>query len=343
MRGEKLPELMDIGKELSDMGKDKDKEELIAMREEYQELNIYPGVAPGSEDVSAQEEWFYERMPEGGMKQVVQNVTVPTIMPFLPEEEEKTKELRAAVLVIPGGAYRRLVINYEGVDVAKWLNSKGIAAFVLKCRLPVNEHENREDVALMDAQRAIRLIRSNGKQWGIDVNKIGVMGFSAGGSIASTLATCYDRQVYKPIDDVDNMSARPDFCVLGYPAVSAEVEKESRRRKAESADKAVAGVDKKGEVPKYLYDTLVKYSTDTLVTKNTPPAFIMETDEDITTLSEHSVKYYLACRKAGVPAELHIFQTGAHGFGLGREAENGERDQTGQWKELFLKWLSILW
>lgn len=305
------------------------------MIKDYEQIQIYPGVAPGSEKLNIDEEWFEEQVSDERMKQIVQNVTVPTIMPFpgngldKSDNEDNTGSTlgkRPAVLVIPGGGYRRLVMNYEGVEIAGWLNGLGIAAFVLKCRLPVNEHEHRDDVALMDAQRAIRLIRSRANEWNIDADRIGVMGFSAGGSIASTISTCYDKQVYEPVDDVDKLSARPDFCVLGYPAVSAEVEVEARKRKGENA------------VPEYLMDVIRKYSTDKLVTKNTPPTFIMETDDDATTLSEHSVQYYLACRKAGVPAELHVFQTGKHGFGLG---DNGELGQSGQWTSLFVKWAKV--
>lgn len=308
------------------------------MVKDYEQIQIYPGVAPGSKNLNIDEEWFEEQIEDGRMKQIVQNVTVPTVMPFLGNCLDKKYNdnsdgiagdivgKKPAVLVIPGGGYRRLVMNHEGVEIAEWLNGLGFAAFVLKCRLPVNEHENRDDVALMDAQRAIRLIRSHADEWNIDVDRIGVMGFSAGGSIASTVSTCYDKQVYEPIDEVDKLSARPDFCVLGYPAVSAEVEIEARKRKDKRA------------VPEYLMNVIKKYSTDKLVTKDTPPTFIMETDDDTTTLSEHSVQYYLACRKAGVPAELHVFQTGKHGFGLG---DNGTQGQSGQWTSLFVKWAKV--
>lgn len=326
------------------------------MKPELKEIEIYPGIAPGSENIQLEEEFFEEATPSGSIKQIVQNVVKPTITPFWADGENN-----AAIIIIPGGAYRRMVINFEGIDVARWLNAHGISAFLLKSRLPVNEHNYRYDVALMDTMRAMRVIRANAKKWNIDKNRIGVMGFSAGGSMASALATCYDKKFYEPVDDIDRIPARPDFAVLGYPAINAEVELRSRLyrimgSKANSAiieeiktaegkteftidgKKITEEMKKEFGIHEYLMETITKYSTDKLVTSDTPPAFIFETDDDAVTLSMHSIQYYLACKKANVPAELHIFQKGEHGFGLGDDNEDGE---TGQWKELFLKWFKI--
>lgn len=332
------------------------------MKTEYEQITLYNGTAPGSQNLDMEEVWTKVEATEGKKeKLLVEHVIIPSIYPFLTEQVGKKTEKMPAILVVPGGAFRRLVINSEGFEIAEWLKKQGFQAFVLKCRLPSEAHENRSDVALMDAQRAIRMIRSRADEWNIDENRIGIMGFSAGGGIASMLATCFDRQVYAPADDMDMISARPDFCVLCYPAICAEVEITSilckvmgeqmanvpvhRIQNAEGTVSFEVGgkilstqMMEQYKVPSYLIDFSSKYSTDRLVTGNTPKTFIMETDLDKTTRAEHSIRYYLACRRARVSAELHIFSTGTHGFGLGQD---DEMSQTGQWKSLFLKWAKV--
>jgi acetyl esterase/lipase len=281
----------------------------------YNELLLFPGCAPGSENVKIEEVIIEEEWDQHLKKRIVSGVTSPSIIPFIPKEPNGI-----AVLVIPGGAYRRQVLNIEGTDIAQWLNTFGVTAFVLKHRMPCDGHENFEDVPLQDAQRAIRLIRSNASKFNIDVNKLGVMGFSAGGHLASTIGTCYDRKVYKNIDAIDIISAKPDFLVLGYPCIS------------------VNGWDKKlvesSKVPSYFAKVVEKYGTDEFVTTDTPPTFIMVANDDTTTPVEHSVSFYLALRKAGVPAELHIFKEGRHGFGLGIT-----RGRTQCWTDLCKSWI----
>jgi acetyl esterase/lipase len=258
------------------------------------EIFLYPGKAPGSENVHMEEIVFDEPW-EHTHKRIVQGVTMPSIIPFIPD-----KPNGAAILVIPGGAYRRQVLNLEGSEIAAWLNSIGITAFVLKHRMPGGGHENALDVPLQDAQRAMRLVRSKASRFGIDPDRVGVMGFSAGGHLASTLGTCYDRTVYAPMDDIDPFSAKPDFLVLCYPCIS------------------VKGWERDGEVRTTLStDIFAKYGTDELVTSDTPPTFLMVADDDATTPPEHSVSFYLALRRAGVSAELHIYRAGRHGFGMG--------------------------
>jgi acetyl esterase/lipase len=257
------------------------------------EIFLFPGKAPGSEHV-IMEEVVFEEAWENRTKRIVQGVTAPSIFPYLPERPNG-----AAMLVIPGGAYRRQVLSLEGSEIAEWLNSLGVTVFVLKHRMPGDGHENATGVPLQDAQRAMRLIRSQASRWGLKSDKIGVMGFSAGGHLASTVGTCYDHKVYAPIDSVDELSAKPDFLVLCYPCITINQDEEAKH-------------------PPALFEVVRKYGTDQFVTPETPQSFIMVADDDRTTPAEHSISFYLALRRAGVPSELHCYKSGGHGFGLGK-------------------------
>lgn len=282
------------------------------------QIFLYPGKAPGSENVNIEEVVFEEEWEPNYSKRIVRGVTAPSIIPFIPEKPNGT-----AVIVIPGGSYKRQVMNLEGTEIAKWLNSFGVAAFILKHRMPGDGHENAFDVPLQDAQRAVRLIRSNSSKFGVNLDKLGVMGFSAGGHLASTIGTCYDKRVYEPIDEIDNISAKPDFLVLCYPVISYRV-------LAEKTSKSSLG-------PSPIVEFFKKYSTEELVTMHTPPTFIMVADDDTTTPAEHSVSFYLALRKAGVTAELHSFKLGKHGFGIG-----ANRGPVKAWTELCRNWIEML-
>ncbi len=279
-------------------------------------IKLYPGIAPGSENLDITEEQFVEEK-NGFRKELVRNVTSPELIAYLPDSTTPM----TAVIIIPGGAFRRQVLSHEGRDVAEWFNAHGIAAFVLKTRLPVNEHSNRYDVVLMDAQRAVRTVRAHADEWGIRADSIGVLGFSAGGYQAALAATGYDVKLSPPLDEIDSCCARPDFCVLGYPALVEEVQ-ENR-----------GGAATNRPIAEYQKEQLAKYKPHEMLDENTPSLFIFETDNDPDTPSENSAFMYLAARQKGVPAELHIFKTGEHGFGLG-----DDEGQTGQWKALFLKW-----
>lgn len=278
-------------------------------------IKLYPGAAPGSEKLTIEERYFTEDW-NGRQKELVENVTSPELIPFIPQGDSK----KSAIIIIPGGAFKRQVLNHEGRDIAGWLNKQGITAFVLKTRLPVNEHSNQYDVLLMDAQRAIRTVRAHAKEWGIREDSIGVMGFSAGGYQAALIATGFEKKLGKPLDEIDGYSARPDFAVMCYPAIAKEVQE--HRGDRENFPVAI-----------YAKKQLAKYNPAEMLNENTPPLFIVETDDDVTTPAENSVLLYFAARRMKVPAELHIFRTGNHGFGLGND-----EGQTGQWKELFMKW-----
>jgi acetyl esterase/lipase len=207
----------------------------------------------------------------------------------------------AAIVVCPGGGYRNLAMDHEGDQVARWLNSFGVSAFVLKYRLgPKYNHP----VELGDAQRALRYVRHNAAKFQIDPNRVGIMGFSAGGHLASTAATPFDKSNPSASDPLDRHPSRPDFAVLGYPVISYTTEYTHQGSKGNLL----------GENPDPKLVELL--SNELQVTAETPPTFLFHTNEDTGVPPENSVLFYMALRKAGVPAELHIYERGRHGVGL---------------------------
>lgn len=231
-------------------------------------------------------------------------------------------KISTAVIVCPGGGYSHLSMQKEGSDVAAWLNARGISAFVLKYRLgPAYHHP----IELGDAQRAIRYVRWNAKENGYDANRIGIWGFSAGGHLAATTGTHFDAGNPNATDPVERESSRPDFMILAYPVITFEepyVHMGSRD--------ALLG---KNPDPA-LMDLL---SAERHVTPETPPTFLFHTTEDRTVPVENSVNFYLALRKAGVPAEMHIYEKGNHGSGL---AQNDPVLKS--WPDRLADWLRVL-
>ena len=226
--------------------------------------------------------------PEGAPGAVgTEDLDRPTLTLFLPAAE---KSSGAAVVICPGGSYRALAIDLEGTQVAAWMNTRGVAAFVLKYRLGPRYHH---PAPLDDAQRALRYVRSHADEFRVKPDRIGIMGFSAGGHLASTAGTHFDSE------------SRPDFLILGYPVITLEppyAHETSRRMLL-------------GDQPDPRLVQLL--SNEKQVTAQTPPTFIFQTDADKTVAAENSVLFYLALRKAGVAAEMHIYERGAHGAGLG--------------------------
>ena len=222
----------------------------------------------------------------------------PTLTVFLPVKNQASG---TGVIVCPGGSYSALASNHEGRQVANWLNSMGIAAFVLKYRLGPRYHH---PVELGDAQRAIRMVRTQAAEYGVAPERVGIMGFSAGGHLASSAGTHFDTGNTADADPVQRASSRPDFLVLGYPVISFTTpythQGSLRNLLGENPD------------PK-LVESL---SSELQVTPQTPPTFLFHTNEDKSVPSENSVLFYLALKKAGVPAEMHIFEKGPHGVGL---------------------------
>lgn len=209
------------------------------------------------------------------------NVSQPTLTIYQP----KTKNTGAAVVVFPGGGYHILAIDLEGSEVCEWLNSTGVTCALLKYRVPSSGPYPQTSAALQDAQRAVGMVRLHAKEWQIDTHKIGVLGFSAGGHLAASLSTHYSERVYPQIDEADQQSCRPDFTVLIYPAYLAQPEKNYAPSK---------------DIP---------------VDANTPPAFILQAEDDPVHV-ENATTYFLQLKNAKVPAELHIYAQGGHGYGL---------------------------
>ena len=229
----------------------------------------------------------------------VEKVKEPTLTIFAPEQPNGT-----AVVICPGGGYHHLAINKEGFKIAEWLNTRGITAFVLKYRMPNDSISTNKTIApLQDAQRAMRYVRQNAKHWNLDENKIGVLGFSAGGHLASTLSTHYNDAVYESEYEV---SARPDFSILVYPVISMK----------DGITHQGSKTNLLGETPSN--ETVEFYSNETQITSETPKTILIHATDDKSVPVENSLQYYLALKENKVPAELHIYEKGGHGFGLGR-------------------------
>ena len=234
-------------------------------------VKLWPKGAPGAEANSAPE--AVRLTPEG--EHVISNVQQPSITPYLPEANAATG---AAVIIAPGGGHSELWIDHEGYNVAEWLRSHGVAAFVLKYRLARGKNSTYtvEGTELGDIQRAIRTVRSRSKEWGIDPNRVGVMGFSAGGELAALASTRYDAGVPTSPDPIDALSSRPNFQALLYPAIPH----------------------------------------DPRITADTPPAFLACGAEDRPDISQGLPELYLALSRVHVSAELHIYAGVGHGFGM---------------------------
>lgn len=246
------------------------------------------------------------------------NVSNPTLSIFLPSKEFANG---TSVVICPGGGYSHLAINKEGFKVAKWFNSIGVAAFVLKYRLPSDLIMRDKTVGpLQDAQEALRFVRRNTKKYGIDSNKIGIMGFSAGGHLASTLSTHYNDKVYAS----DETSARPNFSILIYPVVSME-------------ESITHNGSKNNLLGKNATEKIItKYSNEKNVEANTPPTFLVHATDDGSVPVENSINYYLALKNNNVLVEMHLFQKGGHGFGLGKT------DSSKNWTYCLENWLKFV-
>jgi acetyl esterase/lipase len=282
------------------------------------EFPLWPGNAPGSAGL-ALTEVVSERSKDPALHdRAITGISKPSLTAYSPQRPNG-----AALIVAPGGSYLREAWDKEGVDTARWFVKRGVTVFLLKYRLPAEGHQARSDVPLQDAQRAVRLVRERASAFRVDARRIGVMGFSAGGHLASLLASRFDEKVYEPLDAVDRVSARPDFLILLYPVVSMEgpiAHAGSRRALL-------------GESPSEAL--LLAKSADRQVSRANPPTLLLLAADDQAVSPENSLRYFRALRDAGVSAELHVYESGGHGFGMrspkGAPAEG--------WPELSLSWL----
>jgi acetyl esterase/lipase len=247
-------------------------------------LDVWPGPAPGVSALVNEEKVVTQKWGNKSLKRVT-NVSQPTITVCRPASERDTG---AAVLICPGGGYQSLSWDLEGEDVAAWLNSVGVTGIILKYRVPrpaANPPGTQPIGPLQDAQRALSLVRARAGEWGIDPQRIGIIGFSAGGHLAASVACNFDRRAYEPADETDKVSCRPDFAVLLYPAYLLVRDK-------------------------------TELAPDIRIRKECPPTFIVHAGDDGLVKVENCLQAYLALKHARVPAELHVYTSGGHGFGL---------------------------
>ena len=241
----------------------------------------------------------------------------PWMAVHLPPED---KAVGAAVVICPGGGYGGLAYDHEGIQVARWLNSHGVAGFVLRYR----HNPHRHPIPLGDAQRAIRIVRSRSREWGVDPGRIGILGFSAGGHLAASAATHFDGGKADASDLIDRASCRPDFSILIYPVISMR-----------------EGVTHRGSRNNLLGrspdEELVRLMSNELqVTAETPPTFLVHSTNDRAVPLANSKLFHEACRKAGVPSDLRIYKQGGHGFGLGRKGHD-----SAEWPARCAEWLKV--
>jgi len=280
-------------------------------------IDLWPSRAPGGEHVTVVQSEV-ERSHDPTFHDVaVIHTTRPTLTLFRPQTVSG-----ASVLLIPGGGYQRVVVGKEGYEIANWLTSRGIAAFVLLYRLPADGWSAGPDAPLQDAQRAVRLIRRQAPALGLDPNRVAVMGFSAGGHLAARLATRFSSKTYDPIDEADALSSRPDLAALGYAVISFR----------EGVAHMGSRTQMLGRNPDR--ETVNTYSAELDVPSQAPPSFLMCAADDATVPPDNSILMFQALRQAGVPAALHIFESGGHGFGL----RSGGDSSTASWPDLFLAW-----
>ncbi|ACX87965.1 pectin acetylesterase PaeX [Pectobacterium parmentieri] len=283
---------------------------------------IWPhGDAPGASSSTAQPQ-MVERSKDAALPdRAAMGIRSPEITVY---QAEKPNGM--ALLITPGGSYQRVVLDKEGSDLAPFFNQQGYTLFVMTYRMPGEGHKEGADAPLADAQRAIRTLRANAEKWHINPQRIGIMGFSAGGHVAASLGTRFSQSVYPAMDAIDSVSARPDFMVLMYPVISMQ------------ADIAHAGSRKQliGEQPTEAQVT--RYSPEKQVTAQTPPTFLVHAVDDPSVSVDNSLVMFNALRGEKIPVEMHLFEKGKHGFGL--RGTKGLPAAT--WPQLLDNWLQAL-
>jgi acetyl esterase/lipase len=268
-------------------------------------IALWSGPAPGERGTVGAEHdrtTDSDRKVAGRRVMRIANVTVPTMTVYRLAGDSRS---HPAVLVFPGGGYQYVSIDLEGTEVCEWLNSIGLVGILIKYRVPPREGLPRFSLPLMDAQRAMGLVRSHATEWGIDPQRIGVIGFSAGAHLSAALSNNFEKRAYERVDAADDLSCRPDFAMLLYPGAML----------APDSDKLSAELDARA---------------------TTPPTFIVQTEDDSTRV-ETSLAYYLALKAAHVPVEMHLYSSGGHGYGLRPSA-----DPVNTWPLRAVDWMRSL-
>lgn len=269
-------------------------------------LNLWPATPPGPRTATGPEKnttTFSDAKIAGRYIIGLANVSTPTIT-FFPAPADRGN--RAVVIVLPGGGYRILAIDLEGTEVCAWLNSIGVNCVLLKYRVPKTGPYPVSAEALQDAQRAVGLVRAHAGEWKIDPHRVGVLGFSVGGHLAAELSARCDQRLYPAIDPADRLSCRPDFALLIYPAYLV------------------------------LPDRVQTLNPDLAITSSVPPTFLVQAEDDPVQV-ENVVEYFLALKRGGVPAELHVYAKGGHAYGLRRTDS-----PVTQWPDTAEKWLRTI-
>ena len=273
-------------------------------------VKLWPNGTPGVVVSPKPEETFEGRR--------VRYVSEPTLTVYLPAKLQNTG---VAVVICPGGGYGIEAMDHEGYDVAEFLQSHGIVGIVLKYRLPYGHSE----LPLQDAQQAIRMVRFHAEEWGIDPSKVGIAGFSAGGHLASTLSTHFDSGKKESENAIDKLSCRPDFSILLYPVVTFKEEWGHMGSRENLIGKTND------------WKIIEPFCNELQVTKQTPPAFIALADDDTAVKPRNSIEYYLALKREGISAELHIFKEGGHGFGMHKTGKAHD-----QWPLMVIEWMKAM-
>jgi acetyl esterase/lipase len=266
-------------------------------------IDLWPGKTPEDVGIKGEEASRIHQSPLVGPTKLITNVSRPTLTIYPPPRDKNTG---TAIVICPGGGYWDLYWELEGEEVAAWLNSLGVTGIILKYRCPRRPGDAPGEPPLgpqLDAQRVIRLVRSRAAEWGIDPKRIGIVGFSAGGHLALATATGFSKRLYDPVDAIDEVSCRPDFAILCY----------SGYLKAKGKDEISPGIQ---------------------ISADTPPVFLAHSSDDKISDAENSTFMYVALKRAGIPAELHVYATGDHDFGV-RQNEK----LPSSWTNLCVTWL----
>lgn len=282
------------------------------MAQDYR-LKLWPNGAPNKNTPPGEEKFYTER----GTNRY-ENISEAELFVYLPDKSNNTG---AAVIICPGGGYHVEAIQHEGFMIAEYLKQHGIAGIVLKYRLPYGQHE----IPLTDALHSIRYVRSKAAEWGIDPARVGIAGSSAGGHLASTAGTHYDLGDPVAADPLARLSSRPDFMLLLYPVISF--------------DEKIGHMGSRQNLIGTTNDWKLasKYSNELHVNAQTPPAFLVLADDDKTVDPENSIRFYQAMQKQNIPAEMHIFHQGGHGFGMNKINKPVE-----QWPDIFVQWMKSM-